>query len=651
MANTGDFASGTSAFIRGFSFVDDINQRKIAQQKLDARLEEQRKDREIQRQIQTQQLAERGQDRANSLIDRQRGLKNEQRQREANALLADPNADPAALQEYADLPGVSAILRQQGIDVRDQADLEVLQGGGGLRQQVTGGATQSQATEQPGGGGLSSQVKAALLPGGIGATPSPLTSAELGQLAELEGPAAAMKARDDRNAILAANGPQPGDELPVGGGSGPLGIQTAGAKRRAAEMKKNRQKMDQVNSDWDAFVDIENQGGDGLRNLNANILTSKYFQERNSISDPELRQVADARMKPAITETINTQQEIIINAEPTSLEARNARRKLAGAYGLANEIGVSYSPLVAAQVDDRGLPIGGANQTLTNSVVEQGREGPIASLPLNPDMTRADVTMLNRGVSGNRVNNRFATAAFRQYKAGRINFAQYDSLMRTGALPVEAPTIVQTDPKKDTWIVNPNGTRKILERARDPEDDPRGRNIFTKEGLAHIRLASESLDTEDDPHRGFGITNTFFSWAGDNEQKLTNMGYDFKNLADQASMWNLFSNAYVIRDQLNDEVFFQGDFMPDFEERYGDVDDAIFNPRFQKDFGGDDGRANRESITDFTGENPVNDQRLKQQRQIGNPQTYEEIRQQYPQLRGVSDEEIEAELQRLSQAR
>lgn len=640
MANTQDFASGTNAFMRGFSFIDDINHRKRQEKKLDERLALEDEDRKFQRSVQMQQMAERGQDRANSLVDRQRNLKDDQRQREANALLADPNTDFEKLKDYADLPGVSAILRQQGVDIRDQADLEALQGGGGLRQQVTG-QPQSQVTQQPGTRGLSSQVQAALLPGAAGSQGAVLTKRDLNEIAATEGAAAAMQVRDQQAAVLAANGPQPGDELPVAGGTGPLGITTAGAKRREAENKANRAALDTVNTEWEAFNNIEDRGGDGLRNLNSNILTAKYFDDRGSISDPERRQTSDNLMRPAIIETIQTQQEIITNAEPKSLEATNARRKLSEAYGLANEINITYSPLVAAGVDDRGLPIGG-NNALTDSVIQQTIEGPGAPLPPHPSMTQADTTMLNRGASGNRVNARFATAAFRQYKNGRLNFVQYESLMRTGALPVAAPTISQTDPTKDTWMtyVDPNTqqtVRKLIIPARDPDkENTAGRNLINDDGLAHINRIAGAYDTKDDPSRGIRLANSFVSALAQNENKARTMGYDLSTVNDIGVLFERWTQLHVVRDQYNDEWFADGQLFPDFTENYGELDDALFNR--EVDMGVD-----RQSIADFTGEGssapPLTGLKTR------DPAVYESIRQGAPEFANASDEDIEAVLQ------
>lgn len=639
MADSRDFAVGANAFIRGFSFIDDINSRRRQEKKLDERLAQEDADRDIQRKIQQQQLAERGADRATAILSEQERKRKEQRQIEANTLLSDPNTDPEVLREYADVPGVAAILRQEGITARDdaqrRADLEQLipQGGQQLGDEVTEPEAEVPSNQGLSSQGLGSQIQAAQLPGAIDAPPVAFTSRDLETIAETEGLAAAVAARDQANAAIAAA--NPADRRTF-----------RGMERAQKEKDQKREAMDEVNKQWASFVDIADTTGDALRNTNANIQTAKYFADRNSIADPETQRKIDKVIQPAITETINTQNEILANVEPQSIEATNARRKLSQAYGLSNAINGSFSPTAAAGVDDRGLPIGG-NRVLTDSVIEQGRSGPIASLPSNPDQRRADVTVLTRGVTGNRINDRFALAAFRRYKNGDINFEQYESLMTTGALPVAAPIFTQEDPRKDTIRTDPDGTRHVVQFARSPDKNNSGRNKFTDEGLAHVERQSKAYDTEDDLNRGLSVANSFYSWTNDHESELTSRGYDFTNTGDVASLLNIFGNQYIIRNQLDDEVFFQGDFLPSFEDRYGPLGDAVFNPRFQQDFGDSpEGKANRESITDFFGEDPITFQRLKEAQPIGNLARYQEIRRLHPtETAEMSNEDIEAELQ------
>ena len=636
--NSATAGAFVNSFMQGFSFIDDINSRKRQEQKLDQRLAEEAEDRKIQREIQRQGLAERGQDRANSLLDRQERKRNEQRQRDANAILADPNADPEELMQFADLPGVSAILRQQGIDVRDQADLQALQGGGGLSQQITGDAPPPAAEQPAVTGGLSQQVQAATLPDALGVGPERMTKRDLDDIARTQGGAAAMQARDAEEEIRALD-VQPGDEALIS--SGPRGdrVTTVGQQRRDRIKERQKGERGQINKEWGGFLDIEDRTGDQLRTLNPNFLTAKYFDDRSNISDPNVRQQVDARMAPTITETINTQQEIITNADPGSRDDRNARRKLSEAYGLANEIGISYQPLTAAGVDDRGLPLNNVNPALTDSVIQQTQEAAGTPLPPHPNMTRADTTMINRGTAGNRVNQRFATAAFRQYKNGRLTFAQYDSLMRTGNLPAGQAKISQTDPKKDTWMTytNPNTgqlVRQLVVPARDPEKDAqRGRNLIDDEGLAHINRIGAAYDTKDDPTRGIRLSNSFISALAQNENRARQMGYDLSNVNDVGVLFERWTQLHVIRDQYNDEWFNNGQFNPDFTEDYGELDEALFNRAVDQE-------VDRASIADFGGTaDPLTE--LKQR----DPAIYQNIREGAPEFANASDEEIEQALQ------
>jgi hypothetical protein len=631
-----------NSFMRGFSFIDDINQRKQAQLKLDARLEEEAKDREFRRQAMTQKLAESGADRARSILNEQEAEEEKRRAGEFNRLYADPNTPDEELEQFTDLPGASALLRNRRLDTQRQGDLETVFSPG-LNAQATGvqagqpQATEQPGTQQPGTEGLSGQVQAAQLPpdefAADGDTGVPYATArDLNELADTD-PQAAMQLRDQQAQQAQ---PQPQEERRAT--SGPLGITPTGPSEKVSKAKAQRA---QLEDEWKLFTDINDPTGDSLRNMSPSLLTAKYFDDRNNISDPNLRNTIDKRMKPVIAETIAVQQEAFTTAtEPR--EKRNASRKLSEAYGLANNMHLTYKPIEVAGIDERGYPIGTTNQTLIDGVEQATATGPTPALPPDPRTRAANIAMVNRGVSGKRMPPAFNTAAYRLLKTGDIDMEQYQSLFQTGRLPAEAPKIVQRNPKFDTYMVYPDGSQRVVSYARDPEaESESSRNLISKEGRKEIEFMANILNTDDDQHRGDRDVLSFMNTLVYNEDKAKARGYDYSTTNDIVELYQRHLDIEVINKQMEDEWIWRGtngmDVNPHMVDHYGNASEALFSSKLDRDFAS--GRITDEldapNLTPLRGRNPA---------------VYDAARE-LPQYEGWADEQIEEEIQRQEQAR
>jgi hypothetical protein len=609
--------------MRGFSFVDDIQRRNRAERRLEEELTQQRA-----RQNRQDKIA--AEERAFVRGERQRVATERERRAEASRILADPNAPDELIEEFADIPEVSAYLAGRRTDAQTRADLEAaIQGEGPAPGTVSQG---NQATQSP--GGLAGQVEAAAVPESPLVTQPHMTQREIQEVSFTD-PEQAAAIRDQQELEKAQKiesrnqarlaGLRPNERPPT--------------PAEKAQAKKESERSI-VESAWGAFGDANDPSGDSLRSLPAETLTSQYWEARSAIQDPEVLDNADRRMRPHIQETIQTQTQILTNPEinPNGLEARNATRKLSRAYGLANEIGVSYQPLRAAGVDARGLPIG-TNAPLTDSVIASTQDAPGTPLPANPSTLRSDVTLVNRGARGQRVSERLAQAAFRLYKGGRIDLNSYSSLIKTGRLPAAAPEIKQFDPEKDTWAVYPDGRRVLIAPARKLDDSTiAGRNLISEEGLSQLNRIASAFDTGDDDARGTRMMNSFIGAIEQNEQRASALGYRLDNVNDVISLFNRWTNLHVVRDAYNDEWFADGRVNPDFTNVYGSLDDLLLNPDIDQQFIEDRNlRVPGTTTAGLGGQEPsVQDVRDRA------PGFFDAARQSFPEFSNSSDEEIDA---------
>ncbi len=620
--------AAASAFMQGFSFVDDINARKTRDARLAARLKLEDDDRKFRRGRLEDQDAQ-------NLEDRTKRLALEERMKEVNRILADPDATPEQLEPFTDIPEVMAIVRGQRTDTRDRADLESISATRGLTGAVGAQQQVPAAVDPADPGGLTGAVAPAELPADPG-SPEALTDRELNAVA-ISDPAGAAQIRDEQKAEAKR---QRDAKQAAGGFAGSGVVEQTQAQKDEVKRKAG---LDQLNTDWDAFNDINNVAGDALRQLNPTILTAMYFDDRGSIDDDQTRDDLDEKMAPHIQSTITEQQGVLTGLDQQTPEARNARRKLGEAYGLANEIGIEYEPLRQNGVDGRGLPINGANQALADTVVNAVQDAPGTSLPPNPNMTRADQTLLLRGTTG-RVSERLAQAAFRQYKNGRINFTQYDSLIRTGRLPQKPVEWEQTDPTKDTWRVDPNtGHRQLIIPARHvptaKELAAKSRNLINEEGLAHIRTLERAYNTKDDETRGTKLTNAFITALASNEQRATRGGYDLSTVNDVGLLYQRWLDLHVFRDAYNDEWIINGRANPDFTEDYGTMPEVLFNQKVDQSAATGELEIPGTTTLGFGGQSPAITP-LKPR----NPAVYDAIRVQFPEFAQSSDDEIEAKI-------
>ena len=559
--------------MRGFSFVDEIKARNRAEARLETRLSEQRQERTFQRQRTQEADRQVRQDRGFAQLERdfvaetrREDKDRELRGREANKLLADPNSDLGLLQEYADFPNVAAEINRRRVIQQDQRDAETVFGPGAQRPSpgaVTDPAAPEDIPQAPAG-----FVEALKPPSDELTTQRRLTDDELNLLAN-EDPAAARELRDQQNAA-----PRNILDVPV----------TRGPSVERERLRKQGARAD-ITAQWDQFADIANETGDALRELDSNLLTAKYWEDRSNISKPDIQRNADTRMRPHIQETIETQTEARLTAEPNSREFRNASRKLSKAYGLANEIGFTFSPSEAAGVTGGGLPLD-RNAQLTANVVESTQTGPGTPLPANPNQQRMDNTIVQRGTTGRRLNRKQLDAAYRMYKGGRLSLASYQTYMNTGQLPSGTKTsVVQMNPKLDTWMVITDASgneigRKIVERARDPDKNT-GRNVVSGDALSNLNNMASAYNTGDDKTRGTDLLGGFLSVLEQNENAGRAAGYDYGNVNDVASLYQRYQDLYVFRDAYNDEWFFNGDWDPDFTQDFGSIAQALFSRKVE----------------------------------------------------------------------
>lgn len=645
MPSTAQLNTFTNSFMRGFSFVDDINARRRRERTLEEELANRRAQQERQNRIQDEELAFLAEERGRAATDRERGAS-------ARSLLSDPNVPLEQLQEFSDIPEVSQAIRQRTLSNQEEADLGVLFGG----QRLGGGAPQA----APAPAAVAAEPGAAVgdqpafggqplpLPGDRFAKADPaqrLTTLDLQRMAD-EDPQAAQEAAR----LQQENEARDGDRQ-VSIGTGPMGEDEfrPAPNREEIDRERARAARNQLDADYELFLDVENREGDEIRGLPPATLTGQYFSDRNSVSD-DVRSRMDRRMRAPITETITNQREILSDPDLPPQEQRAATLRLNRAVSLAQEIGVDYKPLKQTGVDARGLPNNNANPALTQSVLQNAAEQPGTPLPQNPQRQRADETIVNRGTSSRRISERFAQASYRLLKGGRITWDQYESLMTTGKLPSSAPEIKAFAPDQDIFSIDPRSGQMRLVRKGKPQLTAKereaalkgrsGRNLVDEDGLDYVNNLAKGYDTEDDPNLGRKLVDGFLMTIQQNEQGLRDRGRDLSSVNDVAWAWSRYLDVMNFEGAYNDELFYNGRFTPEFSEDFGTVSQAFLDPRL------DEAVASGEFEDPRTGETVRSVAPLPGQQTIGSSSVYNQIRQQFPQLANATDQEIEAELQR-----
>jgi len=629
MANSRGVASFTNSFIQGFSFVDQINARKRQDVRLEERLAEEREFRNFQRGRLEQSDIEHGEDRAEDKLTREEDRALKQRTRQARLIFSKGvDATDEELAEFADIDFIAEMRNQRARDRQTQTDFELIHG------DVFSG---------PGEGAdpIVNPDPAAQVPVAEPAGPT---------LDPLQAPVEEPEGIEQKAArIRQLHGGGGAGTLPNAGAAG-FPEDLVGKTPREIENERREFERGSVNAQWETFSDPNNQSGNALRELNPNILVAKYFDDRGNL-DTKTRNAADKAMREPLNATIAAQTIIHTDAPPGSREQRNAQRKLSEAYSLGNEIGFSFSPSDAAGVDDRGMPVGG-NEVLSQSVFEQAQAGPGSPLPASPSSQRADATLINRPVRGKRISKRKLDAAYRQWKGGHIDTAQYAFYRNQGRLPTppgEKPEITKLGPKDSlyaTWIPTDGGPAKsqLLVPAREGGID--SRNPVEGDALKHLTEIAKALNTTDDPSRGFRIQTEFLGILGENEQKAILAGYDYSNLTDVALLWQRFVNLGVVRDAVNDEWRFMGSITATFHSKYGSLADALFNRSLD-----DKEKFDREELSStltsiHRGIFGLGDPAPPLQPLKARPQaTYDNIRRSAPGFANASNEEIEEALQ------
>lgn len=553
----------TQNFMQGFGFIDQINANKRAEGRLADRLAQEREERGFQRARVEEADEQVRTDRRIAEETRQKGLTREQRGREANAIMAaGPRADLDRLQAYADLPEVANFLSTQATKADRQAKLEALVGFDQL-QQGAGVVDPAQAAPEA-EAGLTAGVQAIEPPAeqfpAVEAAPS-LSARELNQLADTD-PAAAVAIRDEQ---AAAPGP-PRIQ------TGIRASQEAGPRGKALTEEVARQSaIDTVNNQWRSYADITDEGGDALRAQPAPLTVANYFDDRATL-DADVRRDADVRMAPVVTENIGIMSKALAEAEPGSPEFRNTSRKLGESMGLKQQMAAQYSPTQNAGVNRGGVPVGNAPPALIDNIVDQAEKGLTPATPTNTDKQRVNHTILNRGVKGKRISEIQAAAAYQLYADGQLSLTGYRQYMETGQLPRIALELKSFSPKDDIWAIRADGTGFIVRQGKDTSKP--ASNIIGTGPLAHLNKFAKAYDSDRENTAGTDAVNGFLSSMAQNKNAFAHL--DLQN--DAATVQQLFQRHMelnVIKGQLNSEWRFDGDWFPDFTDRYGSFADAL----------------------------------------------------------------------------
>ena len=635
----------TNSFMQGFSFVDQIRRNKKADQRLDARLREEKQDRILQRKRLA--LSDRRNDTLfdQSQADRSDRLADQTLADEGDAFIQqNPTATPAQLARFGNnSPLVNehlARLSQEGRDATKDAqrrsDFELIHGRG-FQEQIDP-LTQDGATPQQ---GAAAQTQA----GPIGfeegfrsppdefATRRRQTNDEL-NLLSFRDPEQAIRIRDEQRTE---------DEqkraIQADANEARRGIFSKDPSHGPTDAsKKDEKRLSQrslIQNEWRAINDINDPAGDVMRAIPASQLTEKYWNDRSNLDTVD-RNNADARMRPYITTTIEEQLQIQMTAEPGSQEHRAATRKIKRAYGLAMDIGGEFSAITRAGVE-KGLPLN-RNAELTENVLEASHEGPGTPLPRNPDQKRIDNTLVNRPNKGRRLSKAKADASYRLWKDGDISTESYTSILNTGDLPSGITTSVeQRDPEKDTVLVFKDAKGNFLSEIITTPGRHNGtdiRNTLKGDALAWVLTNASNYNIPDYPTRGTDLANGFADVLNQNEAQARVRGYAYDNVTDIAALWKRYTNTYFLRDAYNAEWRYDGEWDPEFSQNIGTLAEALFSDKVDAAFAsGEFEDARGGNFADAT---PLKDFGLT------DAQFAEIEAQNIPELEGATREEIQA---------
>jgi hypothetical protein len=543
----------------GFSFVDQINANKRAEARLEDRLAREQEERQFQRTRTEESDEQVRENRRIAAEDRKRILGQEERFRAATRLSQDVPGNFEALQEFSDIPDVANKLALERQSRQLRADLEALRGSGASPEEIA--AAEEEAAQQK--AGLAAQIQAAEVPGPQFAEQPELSKSELNTLA-ITDPEQAMQIRDEQ----AAQRPPVQFDPAARSFSGELEA-AAAEERQAARTREG--KTEQVNNQWRAATDISDTSGDELRTLDPELSTALYFDDRNTLTE-DVRRDADKFMAPKVIDTIKTQTATLATAEPGSKEARNAGRKLGEALGLKQEMHLDYSPTKNAGVNRGGVPVGTAPARMREGIEEEARSGILPAYPTSQEQQRVDETVLKRGAT-KRINEKQAAAAYRFYSGGRWTLNQYNQYMDTGKWPPGAVEFKAFSREDDVWAFGPNGQAVVVRQGRGKPGE--GRDVIGKEALAQLNKHAKAYDSARGDTSGTDAVRGFLSGLGQNAGAFAEADVDLQNPASIFQLFDRHMDQFVIRSKLGDEWLFNGDWNPDFAQRYGSFAQAL----------------------------------------------------------------------------
>lgn len=667
----GAYIKGNSfmnGFMQGYSFLDDIAARKKAEERLEQRLAEEREFREYTRQRQyridreVQEDTRRRRTREDELYAR------EDEQRQVNEAIAgiDPNDFEGiinALTPYAKNPAAAAAIAQaRSMQTRRADDLRLARGpagasalSAGAAGVAAGGNVQTLPTDPNNPATMSqmptdpntpaqmapmTQLPNGLVPNAglpqadpVDAAQARVSKEQLEALAVTD-PQGAAALRDQQKALdQEYNVPAPLMSDPEVGAS----ISTP----RKDQIRKAKDFRDVVREQWEAALDINNPNGDNFRQLPPATQVGQYYRERSQLtSDQKAR--GDKLMAPHIEATIAQSKEILNNPDldPNSLDAANARRKLRDAYAARNAR-ADYKVLEANGITPSGLPVG-RNGELSDRVIAAAVQQPGSPAPATVQQAKAEDRVLERGPTNGRISDAFASAAWRKYSRGEIDYATFVSYVKTGKPPPNVQSALQsvkdaTGAESVYSITTDKNTGQVLgvQKVIQGGGGTGGRNVLKGEALTLIKQYGESLAEEvGKPTLAGDFTREFADVLGKHEAMATLRGYDYSNISDVSQLWSRWKQLQIVAQAIDDEVRFRGNIGTTFEDTYGmTVAQALFT-----EF--DPGELSELEVPGsttlgFGGETP----RLDNLRGI-DPQFFEVVKQRYPDMANMTNEQI-----------
>ena len=588
--------SFTSAFMRGYGFIDDIQRRNRQEKRLEEELERTRA----------------RQDRADEIRDEIHGFTLEdremladlrQRGKAARALMASPEPNLEMLQkEYSDIPGVLEFIQKEQFRTEGQQFAEqafagdpsfqsrvqqaaaAAQGqGGGVAQDATP-PPEDDNTMRVTGGGTRGIDPIPTTPDRIPDKPAHITQTELknrvlnGEMSEEE----AAAVRDEQNKDRLARGFDPILDRAR------LSKERA---KKAEELGKAKSQVEWANDVAAAFADINNVDGDELRAWEPSRAVAWYHDNRESLTT-ENQVAMDKMMESRVRTTLETAFEIIDNpdVEIGGAAFRAAQRQAGQALGIAQAMATERDAPAIAGVDSRGVPRN--NTQLVDATVEAAGQGRPQPLPSHPAKVQMDMLVANRAQKGAKLSKAYTDAAYGMLSRGMIDIGLYSQMLNTGA-PLGTlmaargmkMQYTQTDPSKDTWmqVTMPDGTvqRKLVIPARkvpsQKDLEAQARNLLHGDALKSLTSYASTYNTKDDPDRGTRTVASFMADMAANETAARSAGYDFGNILDVNSLYQRWMDFHVLEKAYDRQLSVEWGFAPTFSQQYGSVDSRLFD--------------------------------------------------------------------------